>query len=258
MNLKTETVSHMFNYDFPLSPKARTYLKFENIFLSAEESCSLKTTQETLCLLRCIVDYIDLVDGLGAIKIELQKDLEKCDAKLRQWFNDPDVDKEFVAQLREEIQKARVALDGFTRQRTVLQTDPIIESIKPRFLTPCGVNCFDTPLFEYWIHQPQEERVIKAQKWLSEMNCLKVPVFTVLYLWRLCADYQKRVARKGFMQENADACDLINIKYSEDIKGYPVVSGFQSRINIRFLPYEKGAPVGDIEFELAYIKGSLL
>ncbi len=247
----------MLNYDFPLSPKARTYLKFEQVFKNADDCKGLNTVQESMCLARSIVDYIDLVDGSGALKIELLKDLERCDSKLRQWISDPEIDAEFVAELREQIKKARTALDGFTRQRTVLQDDPIIENIKPRFLTPCGVNCFDTPLFEFWLHQPLTSRREDVLRWLHELDCMRVPICTVLYLWRLCADYEKRVARQGFMQENADSCDLINIKYADDVQGYPVVSGFQSRVNIRFLPYEKGAPVGDIDFEIAYIKGSL-
>ncbi|MCR5536022.1 MAG: cell division protein ZapD [Succinivibrio sp.] len=247
----------MFNYDFPLSPKARTYLKFEQIFSGVESCGSLNSIHEVLCLLRGIVDYIDLVDGSGAIKIDLQKDLEKCDSNLKQWITDPNVDAEFVTALREQISKARLALNTFTRQRTVLQTDPIIESIKPRFLAPCGVNCFDTPLFEYWIHQDVAVKQESVQRWKHELECLRLPTCTVLYIWRLCADYQKRVAKQGFMQENADSCDLINIQYDESIRGYPVVSGFQSRVNIRFLPFEKQAPVGDVEFEIAYIKGSL-
>ena len=247
----------MFNYDFPLSPKARTYLKFEKIFKGVESWSKTTNLTEVICLLRCIVDYIDLVDGSGAIKIDLQKDLEKCDASLRQWITDPEVDTEFVTELREQIDKARVALNTFTRQRTVLQTDPIIETIKPRFLAPCGVNCFDTPLFEYWLHQDVSVKQENVKSWIHELECLRLPTCTVLYIWRLCADYQKRVARQGFMQENADSCDLINIQYSENIKGYPVVSGFQSRVNIRFLPFEKNAKVGDVEFEIAYIKGNL-
>ena len=59
------------------------------------------------------------------------------------------------------------------------------------------------------------------------------------------------------MQESADTCDLIDIQYDKNVRGYPVVSGFQSRVNIRFLPFEKGAPVGDIPFKIAYIKSSL-
>ncbi len=247
----------MFNYDFPLSPKARTYLKFEKIFRGIESMSGAGSLSEVLCLLRCLVDYIDLVDGSGAIKIDLQKDLERCDSNLRQWVSDPEVDTEFVTALRDQISKARSALNTFTRQRTVLQTDPIIETIKPRFLAPCGVNCFDTPLFEYWLHLDAGQKQESIARWRHELECLRLPTCTVLYIWRLCADYQKRVAQQGFMQENADACDLINIQYEESIRGYPVVSGFQSRVNIRFLPYEKNAPVGDVEFEIAYIKGNL-
>ena len=112
-------------------------------------------------------------------------------------------------------------------------------------------------MFEFWMHLPIEERENTILKWLRELDCLRIPVLTVLYLWRLCAEYQNRVATCGFMQENADTCDIINIQYAKDIRGYPVVSGFQSRINVRFLPFDKGATVGDIDFKIAYIKSSL-
>ena len=247
----------MLKYEFPLSPRARTYLKLEQVFKNTLESTDLNSIQHVMFLLRAIVDYIDLVDGSSAIKIELLKDLEKSDSKLKLWLDDPECDKEFVNELRVKITEAKALLDGFTRQRTVLKDDPIIELIKPRFLTPSGINCFDTPLFEFWFTLPAEEKQKSVDKWLHELDCIRIPVCTILYLWRLCANYSDRVAKSGFMQESADTCDLIDIQYDSSVRGYPVVSGFQSRFNIRFLPFEKGAPVGDIPFKIAYIKSSL-
>lgn len=248
----------MLQFDFPLSKKARTYLKFEQIFKTAEENCNINTIQETFCLLRCIVDYIDLVDGMGTIKLEILKDLEKCDSSLRDWLTDPEVDKEFVNELRQQIVTARSMLDSFTRQRTVLRDDPLISIIKQRFRTPCGINCYDTPIFEFWLSLPNEERRRNVKIWLHELECLRVPITTLLYLWRLCTEPQKRIAHQGFMQENIDNLDLVTITYDNNsIRGYPQVSGFSSRISVRFYPYDKGAPVGDIPFSVTYISGNL-
>lgn len=247
----------MYNFDFPLSPKARTYLKLEKVFKNIEQTQDLDSIQHVMFLLRNIVDYIDLVDGSSAIKIDLLKDLEKCDGKLKAWLNDPECDREFVEKLRSSISEAKTLLDSFTRQRTVLKDDPIIEMLKPRFLTPSGVNCFDTPLFDFWFELPAQEKQKTVDKWLHELDCIRIPVYTILYLWRLCTNISDRVAKGGFMQENADTCDLINIQYEFGIRAYPVVSGFQSRVNIRFLPFDKGAPVGDIPFKIAYVKSSL-
>ncbi len=247
----------MFNYDFPLSPRARTYLKLERLIKCIEESNDYDSVQHIMLALRCIVDFIDIVDGSSAIKIDLLKDLERCDGQLKKWEEDSECDTEYVETLRDKIKNARLVLDSFTRQRTVLKDDPIIELIKPRFLTPGGINCFDTPMFDYWINQTAEKKKICFEKWLHEIDCIKVPVYTILYLWRLCANYTEKYAKQGFMQETADTCDLINIQYDESVAAYPVVSGFQSRVNIRFLPFEKGAPVGDVPFKIAYIKGNL-
>ena len=144
-----------------------------------------------------------------------------------------------------------------TNVEAVLKDDPIIELIKPRFLTPSGINCFDTPLFTYWFSQSIEKKKQSVDKWLHEFDCIRIPVYTILYLWRLCANFSDRVAKSGFMQESADTCDLINIQYDENVAGYPVVSGFQSRVNIRFLPFDKESKVGDVPFKIAYIKSSL-
>ena len=91
----------MFVYDFPFSPKARTYLKFEAIFKRAEACQFLSSEAETMSLLRGVVDYMDLIDGSGGFKIELSRDLEKLDQKLKQWEVNPDADQAFVHQLRE-------------------------------------------------------------------------------------------------------------------------------------------------------------
>lgn len=245
----------MFVYDFPLSPKARTYLKFEAIFNRLQESADLNTNAETLSLLRGLIDFIDLLDGSGTLKIELGKDLDKLSNKLKNWQNNPEADQGLISELLEQINESHKALNHFTRQRTVLQNDPIIESIKTRFLTPSGINCFDTPLFIFWSNLDREEKIETASVWLKELDCIRIPITCILNLWRLFSDYQSRVAINGFMQETSEPCELIEIKYPKHVRGYPVVSGFQSNINVRFFPYVKGAPVGDITFELAYVRG---
>lgn len=247
----------MFVYDFPLSPKARTYLKFEAIFNRIQECAEVRTNAETLSLLRGLIDFIDLIDGSGALKIDIGKDLDKLSQRLRGWQDHKDADTELLSELLDQIKESHKALNMFTRQRTVLQNDPIIESIKPRFLTPSGVNCFDTPLFIFWTNLDQAEKLESVKRWLHELDCLRIPITCILSLWRLCSDYQSRVAINGFMQETSESCELIEIKYPKHVRGYPVVSGFQSNINVRFLPYIKGAPVGDISFELAYVRGGM-
>lgn len=247
----------MFAYDFPLTPKARTYLKFETIFKRVEECRDLNSNAQIFSFLRGIIDYMDLVDGSGALKIDISKDLERIDLKLKSWATDPDADISFIEQLRSAIANSYQSLNKFTRQRTVLRDDLILSNVKPRFLTPCGVNCFDTPLFTFWCSLPNEEKYQSVEKWLYELDTIRTPIATILYIWRLCADFQKRVAIKGFMKESGENCDFIAILYPDYVRGYPVVSGFQSSINVRFLPYEKGAEVGDIEFELAFVKGAL-
>ncbi len=247
----------MLNFDFPLSPRVRSYLKLERLFKGAEKCTDLNSIQHVMFLLRNIVDYIDIIDGSSAIKIEILKDLEKNDSQMKEWLADPECDVEYANSLRQKITEAKNILDKFTRQRTVLKDDPIIELIKPRFLTPNGINSFDTPMFDFWFSLSEDEKKENVKIWLYEMDCIRIPVLTLLEMWRIFAKPQQRVAKLGFMQENADTCDLINIKYDNKFKAYPVVSGFQSRVNIRFLPFDKGAEVGDIPFEIAYIRSDL-
>lgn len=247
----------MFVYDFPLNSKARSYLKFETTFARLQEASKLATQSDTLGIIRGIIDFIDLLDGHGMIKIELGKDLEKLTQKLRVWQDLPEADHVILGELLDQIKESHEALEHFTRQRTVLLNDPIIEAMKPRFLTPCGANCFDTPLFTYWSNLEREEKLEAVNKWLHELDCIRIPLTCIMNIWRICADYQSRIAINGFMQETSETCELIEIKIPKNVRGYPVVSGFQSNINVRFLPYVKGAPVGNITFELAYVRGGI-
>lgn len=247
----------MFVYDFPLSPKARTYLKFENIFQRIDEAMSFQCESQIYSLIRAVVDYMDLVDGSGALKIDITKDLDKLEKKLLMFSQDPEADTDLISELLVKIKKSYQILEKFTRQRTILRDDQILNLIKPRFMTPCGVNCFDTPLFNFWLSLPLEEKMESINVWLNEIDVIRTPVSLILYIGRLCADFQIKTAKNGFMQENSEPCELIEIKYPKTVRGYPIVSGFQSSLNVRFLPYKKGTPVGDIEFEIAYIKMSL-
>lgn len=248
----------MFVYDFPLSSKARTYLKFELIFQRIEASKGVNTEAETMSLMRGLVDYLDLLDGYGALKVDLVKDLERLTQKIKLWQGFRDADQVLLTELLDQITSAHQVLNSFTRQRAVLQTDPIFGTIKPRFLTPGGVNCFDTPLYTYWTQLPVEEKRATVDVWIHELDSLRIPITCILDIWRLCADYQVRLAPQGFMQESSEPCEFVEIRYPKEVRGYPVVSGFQNNINVRFYPYAKGAPVGDITFELAFVRGGII
>ena len=248
----------MLTYDFPLSSKSRIYLKFETLFKRIENCKNLDSEAEILCITRGVIDFMDMLDGSGTIKIEILKDIDRMDGKFKQWEQDPEVNTALIKDLRKQLAAARSTIDQFTRQRTVLKDDLILESIKPRFLTPCGVNNFDTPLFLFWQNLPKTEKLETISKWLHELDILRTPITTILKMWRLCSEPQKRIAKKGFMQESGDNCEFIEIKYPKTVRAYPVVSGFQSSINVRFIPYDKGQRCGDIEFELTFIKGALL
>lgn len=248
----------MFVFDFPLSTKSRTYLKLESIFKRIQDCSAVQTEAESLCALRGFIDFIDLVDGYGAFKIDIGKDLDKLNQKLKNWAKNPEANQDLVKELLDQIALANKALDNFTRQRAVLKSDPLIEAIKPRFLTPAGVNCFDTPLYTFWSSLPAEEKQESIIKWSHELDCLRIPICCILNIWRLCADFQTRLAVKGFMQETAEPCEFFEIKYAKDLRCYPVVSAFQSNVNVRFWPFVKNAPVGDITFEMAYIRGGVL
>lgn len=247
----------MFVYDFPLSPKARTYLKLEDLFNRIKSCEGVKNEPETLCLIRAIIDFMSLIDGTGALKIDLGKDLDKLSGLLRIWIEHEEADKLLIKELADQVKEAQQALSKFTRQRTVLQNDPIIEAVKTRFMAPSGVNCFDTPLFTFWNSLSPEEKLEDVRRWLHELECIRIPITCIMNLWRISSDYQQRLAVNGFMQEVSEPCELIEIKYPKHVRGYPVVSGFQSNINVRFHPFVKGAQVGDITFELAYVRGGI-
>ena len=112
----------MFIYEFPLSPRARTYLKLEQVFKNAELSSDLSSIQNVMFLLRAVVDFIDLVDGSSAIKIELLKDLEKCDGRLKGWLTDPECDKDFVALLREKSFRLFYKTENCLKRRSYYRT----------------------------------------------------------------------------------------------------------------------------------------
>ena len=248
----------MLTYDFPLSSKARIYLKFETLFKRIENCKNLDSEADLFCITRGVIDFMDMLDGSGTIKIEILKDLDKLDARFKVWEQDPEVNTALIKDLRKQIATARAIIDQFTRQRTVLKDDLIIESIKPRFLTPCGVNNFDTPLFLFWQSLSKTEKLETISKWLHELDTLRTPISTILKMWRLCADTQQRVAKNGFMQESSENCEFIEIKYPKSVRAFPVVSGFQSNINVRFIPYDKGMRSNDVTFDLTYVKGALL
>ena len=71
----------MLTYDFPLSSKSRIYLKFETLFKRIENCKNLDSEAEILCITRGVIDFMDMLDGSGTIKIEILKDIDRMDSK---------------------------------------------------------------------------------------------------------------------------------------------------------------------------------
>ena len=79
----------MLTYDFPLSSKSRIYLKFETLFKRIENCKNLDSEAEILCITRGVIDFMDMLDGSGTIKIEILKDIDRMDSKFKQWVAFP-------------------------------------------------------------------------------------------------------------------------------------------------------------------------
>ncbi len=248
----------MISYEYPLSERVRTLLRFEDLYERVEFFLARTDPLEHHVALTSIFEILE-VSSRADLKSDLLQELERQKQTLDGLRENPDVSEEALDSILWQIDQASSRLfqtSGKVGQE--LRENDWLMSIKQRTGIPGGVCEFDLPSYHFWLQQNSDQRRHDLTLWLAPFQSIRDAIAIVLRLLRESGKNTTQVAYQGVYQQMmaGRVAQMLRIKLSRNYQCVPEISANKYALNIRFTSQEGGqrpkTVETDVEFELTF------
>lgn len=248
----------MISYEYPLSERVRTLLRFEDLYERVEYFLAKADPLEHHVALTSIFEILE-VASRADLKSDLLQELERQKQSLDGLRENPDVSEEALDNILWQIDQASSRLfqtSGKVGQE--LRENDWLMSIKQRTGIPGGVCEFDLPSYHFWLQQNSDQRRHDLALWLAPSQPIREAIAIVLRLLRESGKSTTQVAYHGVYQQMmaGRVAQMLRIKLSHNYQCVPEISANKYALNIRFTSQEGGqrpkTVETDVEFELTF------
>ncbi len=101
-------------FEHPLNEKMRAWLRIESSLQQLTSQRHLDSLASSLAFFRTVTELLEVLER-GEVRSELLKELERQQAKLKQWAEIPDVDINIVNSFRLKLKERATALSKAPR-----------------------------------------------------------------------------------------------------------------------------------------------
>ena len=234
----TDTTGARILFEHPLNERCRTLLRLSRLFSQFEKHLGREDPWSSRTALQAILDIAAIL-ARPDIKSELIKELERHDTALSAMISNPNVDKDRLQQILDDISTLNSALKQTGSQLgNSLRKDEFLSGIAQRMSIPGGSFDFDLPQFHYWLHLPHSERAGQLVAWRDEVTIVQGAVELLLTLIRNSTTSQETLAEQGFYQQTLNsksAIQMIQVQLMMQHQVYAEISGSKHRFCIRFM-----------------------
>ena len=225
-------------YEQPLSERIRTFLRLEFLFRRARYLLGEESPWASRLTFEVIIDVMAVLSRAD-LKKEVIKELERHSATLHALGRNPNVARERLQEIREEVDSKLKALHGCdTAPGHELRYNELLNAVRQRSSIPAGTCDFDLPAFHYWLEQPGPRRLRDLHDWVSSFGVYESSIELCLRIVRESVAATHEVASGGFFQRNLGSstpCQMIRVALCREVDLYPEISAGKQRFAIRFL-----------------------
>ncbi len=214
----------------------RTFLRYEQLTHRFAFFAKQEKVFDTHGALLTLIEILNLVSR-GDLKQELLKEIKRQIDTLEQLANKPNVN---TAKLNEVLSKHKSIFNELHAVRGQindhLKKNDFISSIRQRASIPGGTCDFDLPEYHHWLGQSHLQRKKALVGWIEPFEIVQKGISHSLQLIRQSAQPKKKLAPKGFYNQNLDpsmSSQLICV--SVESTYFPECSAGKQRFSIRFL-----------------------
>lgn len=224
----------MIAFEYPLTEKSRSYLRFESLFSQINHSILFAHGSDTVGYFKSLFELIELSER-SDIRHDLVKDLRALTEEMQGWLVHVQADTNAVKALINEVSELINVLLTMPKQLKFFKNSRFLTSLKQRLFIPGGCCNFDLPQFHFWQSQPIELRQVEAQHWFEHFKSLERALSLFLKIKRDQGSKSKQQAKNGFFQGEVEEALFIVINVEADLQVYPMLSGHKQRYSVRFM-----------------------
>ncbi|MEL0658214.1 cell division protein ZapD [Psychromonas arctica] len=242
----------MIAFEYPLTEKSRSYLRFESLFLQIKQSISLDNESDAVTYFKSLFELIELSDR-SDIRHDLIKDLRSLLEEMQSWLNSEQADTEAIKVLMVEISELISALLVMSKQLKFFKDSRFLTSLKQRFFIPGGCCNFDLPQFHFWLSQSIELKRTDTKQWFEYFTVLDRALSLFLKMKRHQGIKSIQQAKNGFFQGEVEHALFIILSVDPALQAYPMISGHKHRYSVRFMNANaENSQAENIEFEQTF------
>ena len=230
----------LFSFESPLSERARSWLRLEELFLRARTYIGRIDAMDHRAALICMFDIVDTATRID-VKTDLISELDRQRSIWAAQLQNPDVAtgalNEFLADL-DVIVRDLHSQYGKVGQH--LRDSEWLQAVRQRASTPGGASAFEIPMLHSWMSQRQTERQIQLRTWFEPLATLEEGVLLVLKLLRDSGQWSSESAIGGTFHRSLSArrAPLLAVITVEALLGVvPEVTANKYAVNVRFLAH---------------------
>lgn len=252
---------NFITYEQPLNEHIRLCQRLEYLFQQTHHHIGLESTWDSEAALTTIFNILNVIDRPD-LKNKLAQSLNQYAANLAQLENLPDINKQRLSRILEQLQNTidlLHSLHGKIGQE--LRENDFLMALQQRILTPAGACNFNAPAYYLWLQQPPEFRQKKLIEWFEPFKGLEIVINLLIKLTRSSVKPQDEIAHAGFYQTNLDpnlAYQMIRIFVPRDFLVFPEISVGRHRVTIHFLELnletKSSQTTKDVPFKIAFCK----
>lgn len=227
----------VITYEQPLNEIFRVCLRLEYLFEQLDHELKDSSFIGTRNIIIIIINILQLLDRPD-LKTKLAKELSHQTAQLLRLESMPQTDKDKLHEVIHQLEElSRCFIDSSGKIGQSLREIALLNNLRLHLMTPGGGLSFDIPIYNYWLNQPEEERMKTVKSWLGEFQHLRTAIDLLLRLVRESTPFLAKNATHGFYQELLDPQQnirLIRVSLAHTVDAYPEVSVGRHFVSIRF------------------------
>ena len=244
----------MISYEYPLSERVRTLLRFEDLYERVAYFSSKSGAMEHHSALVTIFEILE-VASRADLKSDLLLELERQKQSLDALRENPSISLPLLQDVLVNIDQIATRLfqsSGKVGQE--LRENDWLMAIKQRISIPGGVCEFDLPSYHFWLQKNPPQRQQDLKTWLQPFEPITEAVNIVLKLLRQSGKKNAVVARQGIFQQTmtGKVAQMIRIELSSDYICVPEISANKYALNIRFTHQEGKQRPKVVETDFAF------
>ncbi|MGV6858839.1 MAG: cell division protein ZapD [bacterium] len=221
-------------YTFPMNKSVRLFMRYQHLMERFNTSRLENSEEAASTALLTLIELYELTSR-GDLKADLLREVERIHIGQGKAGQEAELEPGIFEELK-AISEVIADLRG--QLGAHLKNHDFINAIRQKHVIPGGLNAFDLPVFQYWMHRPFEDRNERLEKWALPYLQFGEAVsryMSVIYSHQVESD---ETAEHGFFAKTLDTrrnYHLLTIKLPDDSEAYPEPSLGRHRITLRFM-----------------------